>query len=458
MSSSWYVIEQSALYLLPMVYIAIVIITFVMWGIQGNHPYKPADLEKDKHVYYPYKHTVKFRFFLTLTLIGFLCALLPLFIGLMAYTIFAIDPWIVGGIAAGVGLLITIFAITRPLEPIIECVVVDANYLTIKRKNKDDETHRSTMYKHYIRQSKHQSFRLVFDDYEEKEKEVYLPWLCPRERVMVAEDLGCLRKNGVLPNWRNYYKPEQLKQREAQPQPNNQIQETAKQFAAEQEALVSDPVKYDEYLRGILSSMSIADRNVVIGLTCKGENLLAIKECRERTGIGLKYAKDLVENYMTFPDLRKYVTRIYMRDITIPEIESLLREYGELYTDESGSIITKTDNVTGTFWNYIEFSQKTGRPGNALFWDYLNILLWMTQRTGCLFGYAVSGKNNLQPVIVFPNASDSLGETCVGVMYKSHFNFAVPDHTVTWGNNVAVDFDPKKYISTVIGEDVSGIL
>lgn len=458
MSSSWYVITQSALYLLPMVYIAIVIITFVMWGIQGNHPYKPADLEKDKHVYYPYKHTVKFRIFLTLTLIGFLCALLPLFIGLMAHTIFASDPWIVGGIAAGVGLLITIFAITRPLEPKIECVVVDANYLTIKRKNKDDETHRSTMYKHYIRQTKHQSFRLVFDDYEEKEKEVYLPWLCPRERVMVAEDLGCLRKNGVLPNWKNYYKPEQLKQREAQPQPNNQIQEAAKQFAAEQEALVSDPVKYDAYLRGILSSMSIADRNVVIGLTCKGENLLAIKECRERTGIGLKYAKDLVENYMTFPDLRKYTTRIYMRDITIPEIESLLREYGELYTDESGSIITKTDNVSGTFWNYIEFSQKTGRAGNALFWDYLNILLWMTQRTNCLFGYAVSSKKNLMPVITFPKADDSLGETCVGVMYKSYFKFVVPDHTVTWGNNVAVDFDPEKYISSVVNEDVSGII
>ena len=458
MISPWYVVAQSALYLLPMVYIAVVIITFVMWSIQGNHPYKPADLEKDKHVYYPYKHTVKFRFFLTITLLGFLCALIPLFVGMMAKTLFDINPWIVGGIVAGIGLLITIFAISRPLKPQIECVVVDSNYLTIRRKDKEDETYRSTMFKHYIRQTQHQIFRLVFDDYEEKEKEVYLPWLCPRERVMVAEDLGCLRKNGVLPNWKNYYKPQQVKHNQAQAQTNDKIQEAAKKFAAEQEELVNDPVKYDNYLRGILSSMSIADRNVVIGLTSKGENLRAIKECRERTGIGLRYAKDLVENYMTFPDLRKYTTRIYMRDITIPEIESLLREYGELYTDESGSIITKTDNVAGTFWNYIEFSQKTGKASNALFWDYLNILLWMTQRTHCLFGYAVSDKKTLLPVIAFPDSNDALGERCLGVMYKSHFSFAVPDHTVTWGNNVATDHDPEKYISSVIGEDVSGII
>ncbi len=452
MNPTWYVLAQSALYLLPMAYIAIVIITFSMWAIQGNHPYKPAELDNDKHVYYPYRHTLKFRFFLTITLLGLLCGLIPLFIGLMAKTLFELNPWIVGGSVAVIGLVIVIAAISRPLKPQIECIIVDATYLTIRRREKEDERYRSSTYKHYIRQTQHQSFRLVFDGYDEKDEEVYLPWLCPRERVMVAEDLGCLRKNGVLPTWKNYYKPGQQQQRQAQ------AQASVQQFAAEQEALVNDPVKYDAHLRGILSSMSITDRNVVIGLTSKGENLLAIKECRERTGVGLKYAKDLVENYMTFPDLRKYKTRIYMRDLTIPEIENLLREYGELYTDETGPIITKTDNVSGTFWNYIEFSQKTGRASNALFWDYLNILLWMTQGTKCLFGYAVSDKKNLMPVISFPKADDPLGETCVGVMYKSYFNFVVPDHTVTWGNNVATDFDPEEYISSVVDEDVSGIV
>lgn len=403
------------------------------------------------HVYFPYKHNLKFKIFLILTLLGLLCGLIPLFVGLMANFVFGWNGWIAGGITAAIGLVIIILVACHSFTPKITSVIVDAKGLTIKSKNEDDKVYPINMYEGYSIAGKHRLLRLHFRNYEDEgegQELVFIQFLPRSEKNKVVQDLETLKKHGVLPVYKD-----------AKPANNNNNVKQIRQQVAEVEDLSKDPVKYDEYLSGVLARMSISDKSRIISLTTNGDNMLAIKECREKTGIGLKYARDLVEGYMTFPDLHNYRARIYMRDTTIDQASDLYREYGEIYTDnETIKNAASFQYIPGTTWVILDFTPGKECKVVPLFWDYINLVMWMTQRSGSIFAYAVSDKKKYQPIIAFPDRNDPNGETCYGVMYKSDFRFNMPEHQVSWGPDVTADFDVAGYISREIGEDIKSII
>ncbi|MBR6046313.1 MAG: hypothetical protein IKP47_11830 [Ruminococcus sp.] len=58
--------------------------------------------------------------------------------------------------------------------------------------------------------------------------------------------------------------------------------------------------EYDAYLKEAASRIPDTQKQRLISLTESGHKLDAIKECREITGVGLKYARDIIENYQKY--------------------------------------------------------------------------------------------------------------------------------------------------------------
>ena len=58
--------------------------------------------------------------------------------------------------------------------------------------------------------------------------------------------------------------------------------------------------EYEAYMKEAASRLTGTQKQRLISLAESGHKLDAIKECREITGTGLKYAKDLIENYQKY--------------------------------------------------------------------------------------------------------------------------------------------------------------
>lgn len=65
-------------------------------------------------------------------------------------------------------------------------------------------------------------------------------------------------------------------------------------------AISETPEEYDAHLKRAASKMTAADKKRILSLIEDGQHLMAIKVCREATGEGLKYAKDLVDDYRKY--------------------------------------------------------------------------------------------------------------------------------------------------------------
>lgn len=66
---------------------------------------------------------------------------------------------------------------------------------------------------------------------------------------------------------------------------------------------VKDPIPKTlrRYIGLAGSSMTEADARIILGMTAKGQKIEAIKVVRDKTGLGLKEAKDLVEAFPNIP-------------------------------------------------------------------------------------------------------------------------------------------------------------
>ena len=61
-----------------------------------------------------------------------------------------------------------------------------------------------------------------------------------------------------------------------------------------------DPAGYDAYLKKLAARLTFEDKRKILSLIESGDKLMAIKICREGSGAGLKYAKDMVEDASTY--------------------------------------------------------------------------------------------------------------------------------------------------------------
>jgi len=71
-------------------------------------------------------------------------------------------------------------------------------------------------------------------------------------------------------------------------------------LAATGELVKQNSKTNDEYLKQIAAKLSDEDKAKIISYMEEGKPLLAIKLCKDSTGEGLKYVKDLIDNYTKY--------------------------------------------------------------------------------------------------------------------------------------------------------------
>ncbi len=234
--------------------------------------------------------------------------------------------------------------------------------------------------------------------------------------------------------------------------------------------LVNDPIRYRAYLENVLSQISFNKKDQIIRTVIKGDKAEAMRKCQRTTREGLRVVKDLMADYMIFPNLKYFSSRIYIKNATRADIEDSLREYGEIYTDTSSGN-TYIGAIYGTDWNYVEFYSAVTDPASFTFDIFLNLVIWMSQKSNTIFAYAkptltapiedssalsaVGAWADITPFYATIDTGDSMGESCIGVLNNKNFRFVVPDLTISYGDSVAQGFDIEKYIEDTYKMDLS---
>ena len=239
--------------------------------------------------------------------------------------------------------------------------------------------------------------------------------------------------------------------------------------AEELEKLVSDPVRYRAYLENVLSRISFNKKDQIMRTVLRGDKAEAMRECQRTAGEGLRIVKDLMDNYLILPNLKYFSSRIYIKDATRADIEDSLREYGEIYTDTaSGNAYIGA--VYGTDWNYVEFYAAVSDPVSFSYDIFLNVLIWMSQKSTNIFAYAkpnqtapagdgsalgaVGAWADVTPFYATIDTEDSLGESCIGIINNKNCRFVVPDLTLSLGDSMPQDFDLENFLEDKYGVDL----
>ena len=154
-----------------------------------------------------------------------------------------------------------------------------------------------------------------------------------------------------------------------------------------------------------------------------------------------------------FPELADYRIFIFLKGGAAAEQKSLLNEYHELYIDETpfSMDLYNTDDQS---WNYITLTLLPNVGEVEPMWEYLNILLWMSQKADLLFAYAVSDKPGKLPLFAEVNKADQLGETCLGIVNRKNFISNIPERRTEWTGNVPAQYKLENYILERYGLDV----
>ncbi|MCR4585347.1 MAG: hypothetical protein K5686_06435 [Lachnospiraceae bacterium] len=240
-----------------------------------------------------------------------------------------------------------------------------------------------------------------------------------------------------------------------QPQQLTGNADAAAQFAAEQEALVNDPVRYRQYLEGVLARIPLENKFQLTTMFKNGQKAEAMREAQRISREGLRVVKDLCENYLIFPDLKYFTPRIYIKDASRLDIEASLRDYDGIYQGMNASS-AYIGAIYGTEWNYVEFSYTIS------FDTFLNLLIWMSQKSQTIFAYAkpngmtppadssavgeVGNWADRRPFYATPDPYDGRGESCTGILNNKSFRFNVPGMTITYGDALQEGFDIEAYL------------
>ena len=185
-----------------------------------------------------------------------------------------------------------------------------------------------------------------------------------------------------------------------------------------------------------------------------------MRDLQRFTREGLRIVADLASNYLIYPDMHDYTSRIYIAGASRSAVEDSLREYGEIYTDPfTGN--TSVSEVSGTDWLCVTMSPAYKDADSFRFDEFLNVLLWLSSVSKKIFAYAVpNGRNTgpsdnsalasvgawagTTPFYAVPDFSDGSGESCTGILNGRRFRFVVPDLTLSYGKDAPENL--KSYI------------
>ena len=153
-----------------------------------------------------------------------------------------------------------------------------------------------------------------------------------------------------------------------------------------------------------------------------------------------------------FPNLKNYKSYIFTQNVPYSGIRESLKEYYELYSDpEAYELNYAIKEIKGTSWIRIEFTLRNQTPKYTPFWEYLNALIWLSDKTKILFAYVFSESKNHPPAIAWFDTINPAGDTVLGIMNKHYFSACLPEEKIVWKNEIPASFDYLEYLEKTFG-------
>ena len=444
----------------PAGFLVILCVTISLIISEKIRPVKPDVFKPDEHIYYPFEFSRKMRVMSTICMFSLLGNVLFTLACTIGWAFSPKDAFIAAAITLPIGLLVPITLAMSPFSSSVECLVLTPHTLTLKYKKeeKPDKVYYMDRYIRCIRPSRNQTFRAVFRDPDNDKNEVVcLNFIANKDIRILIQDLETVKKSRRLPLQQNAQPAGKPAKAASAPAPSNQ---PAGDAAAKQKQLVEDKTKYPLYLENVLAKIPYNKRDEFIRRFLKGDKAETMRDLQRFTREGLRIVADLAANYLIYPDMHDYTSRIFIAGVSRSAVEDSLREYGEIYTDPfTGN--TSVSEVPGTDWLCVTMSPAYKDADSFRFDEFLNVLLWLSSVSKKIFAYAVpNGRNTgpsdnsalasvgawagTTPFYAVPDFSDGSGESCTGILNGRQFRFVVPDLTLSYGKDAPENL--KSYI------------
>lgn len=284
-------------------------------------PSKPKEIQPDEHVYYPLRIYIP---------------VLKIVIGYIVFIIILVSfqLWRMGYLEKGWNAVIIcltcgLIASFLPCEKKVKRVIVNAEGMTLEYRGGGLARYEPKLY------LSNDGKCLYFEDQNGIRKTVKLRFLCRDDRNAVIQDLNALKQTGKLTP---------VAGSKAQEKEWDAIEEWRKanqQFLEEKQKLYADPGRYEAYLKEEAAKrLTPSQKQELVRMIQMGDKMNAIKHCREWTGLGLKEAKDMVDQHrkclqetgaVTAPETSAVMASDNMTDRlkTDAEIRELDRKRGE---------------------------------------------------------------------------------------------------------------------------------
>ena len=155
-----------------------------------------------------------------------------------------------------------------------------------------------------------------------------------------------------------------------------------------------------------------------------------------------------------FANLKNYRAFIFTNKVSYADLKAHIDEYYQLYSDASSYELNYAiKEIKGTQWIRIEFTLKNQTAKYTPFWEYLNALIWLSDKTDTLFAYAFSKEKRYLPVIAGFDKDNPAGDSVLGIMNSRNFVACLPEEKIVWKEEVPKNLDYEKYLETNFGFD-----
>jgi len=143
-----------------------------------------------------------------------------------------------------------------------------------------------------------------------------------------------------------------------------------------------------------------------------------------------------------WPDLTAYRKAIFLHGTTFAAIEDLLKKYAEIWADKrkiecSFAYALLPDNKE---WIYLSFPNFEGIPHYENFWNYQNLMIWLSQKADREFCLAIP-ESQYQPLFLsIIDKKNTRGDSCCGIYADRDFYFQVSGNIFEWGGDTNIFF------------------
>ena len=136
-----------------------------------------------------------------------------------------------------------------------------------------------------------------------------------------------------------------------------------------------------------------------------------------------------------WPDLTAYRKAMLLHNITFDEIDMLLKEYAEISSDKKSIVCDffYTCLPDDKSWVYLEFPNFENVPHYLNFWNYQNILDWLSQKTDKEFCLAIPKDQNNPLFLSTIDRENPRRDSCIGIYADRDFYFEIPGNIFEWG-------------------------